>query len=70
MAKESEVISEMVVSGATIGIQRGGGGEQTWTGLAFQVRDVIAGASEVIAGGGRFWRSADRTNALDSRACL
>ncbi len=54
--KESEVISEVVVCGATIGIHNGGGGKRTWTGLTFQVQDVIAGAQEVVAGGGQLSR--------------
>jgi predicted enzyme related to lactoylglutathione lyase len=56
VVKESEVISEVVVNGATIGIHGGGEGERTWTGLTFQVSDVIAGAQEVVAGGGRLSR--------------
>jgi lactoylglutathione lyase len=56
VVKESEVISEVVVSGATIGIHSGGEGVRTWTGLSFQVPDVIAGAQEVLAGGGQLSR--------------
>ncbi len=56
LLKESDVISEVVVSGATIGIHSGGDGERTWTGLAFQVPDVVAGAQEVVSGGGRLSR--------------
>jgi lactoylglutathione lyase len=41
--KDSEVISEVVVNGATIGIHSGGEGKRTWTGLSFQVLDVIEG---------------------------
>jgi lactoylglutathione lyase len=54
--KESEVMGEVVVSGATIGIHSGGQGERTWTGLTFQVEDVVAGAQEVRAGGGNLSR--------------
>jgi lactoylglutathione lyase len=56
VVKESEVISEVVVGGATIGIHGGGAGERTWTGLTFQVPDVVAGAQEVVAGGGQLSR--------------
>lgn len=56
VVKESEVISEVLVSGATIGIHSGGQGERTWTGLTFQVADVVAGAREVESGGGRLTR--------------
>jgi len=54
--KESDVISEVVVNGATIGIHGGGEGKRTWTGLSFQVPDVIAGAREVVAAGGQLTR--------------
>lgn len=56
IVKESDVISEVKVGGATIGIHGGGEGKRTWTGLAFQVPDVIAGAQEVVAGGGQLTR--------------
>ena len=56
VVKESDVISEVVVCGATIGIHGGGEGKRTWTGLTFQVPDVIAGAREVVAGGGQLTR--------------
>jgi lactoylglutathione lyase len=56
VVRESDVICEVVVGGATIGIHGGGEGERTWTGLSFQVPDVFAGAQEVVAGGGRLSR--------------
>jgi lactoylglutathione lyase len=56
VVKESEVISEVVVSGATIGIHGGGEGKRTWTGLSFQVPDVTAGGREVAASGGQLTR--------------
>ena len=56
VVRESDVISEVIISGATIGIHNGGEGKRTWTGLCFQVHDVIAGAQEVVAGGGRLDR--------------
>ena len=56
VVKESDVISEVVVCGATIGIHGGGEGKRTWTGLTFQVPDVIAGAREVVVGGGQLTR--------------
>ncbi len=42
--------------GAIIGIHGGGEGKRTWTGLSFQVPDVIAGAHEVVAAGGQLTR--------------
>ena len=54
--KESDVISEVVVTGTTIGIHGGGEGKRTWTGLSFQVSDVLTGAREVVAAGGQLTR--------------
>jgi predicted enzyme related to lactoylglutathione lyase len=62
IVKESEVISELVICGATIGIHNGGSGERTWTGLAFQVPDVIAGGCEVVAAGGSLTREPEPEN--------
>jgi lactoylglutathione lyase len=56
VVKDSDVISEVVVCGATIAIHGGGEGKRTWTGLSFQVADVVAGAKEVVAGGGQLAR--------------
>lgn len=54
--KRSEVISEVAVGGGVIGIHGGGEGKRTWTGLSFQVADVVAGAREVVAAGGSLSR--------------
>lgn len=53
LLKQNEIISEIVIAGAVIGIHGGGSGERTWTGLSFQVPDVVAGAKEVVAAGGQ-----------------
>lgn len=50
--KQNDVISEVDVAGAVIGIHGGGEGRRTWTGMSFQVADVVAGAREVVAAGG------------------
>jgi predicted enzyme related to lactoylglutathione lyase len=54
--KRHEVICEVAVAGAIIGIHSGGEGKRTWTGLSFQVPDVVAGAAEIIAAGGSLLR--------------
>lgn len=54
--KQSEIISEIEICGAVIGIHGGGEGQRTWTGLSFQVADVIAGAAEIVAAGGQLVR--------------
>ena len=46
-------ITELSVAGGLIAIHGGGEGKQTWTGLTFQVADVVAGAAEVMAAGGK-----------------
>jgi len=51
--RQSDVISEVEIAGAIIGIHGGGEGKRTWTGLSFQVADVVDGAREVVAAGGR-----------------
>lgn len=53
VTKESEVISEVEICGATIGIHGGGEGKRTWTGMSFQVPDVVEGAREVTTHGGQ-----------------
>ncbi len=54
--KQNEIISEVDVCGAIIGIHGGGEGKRTWTGLSFQVPDVVVGAAEVVAAGGQLLR--------------
>ena len=56
VTRESEVISEVEVGGAVIGIHGGGEGKKTWTGLSFEVADVVEGAREIVAGGGELSR--------------
>ncbi|MGB0415458.1 MAG: VOC family protein [Coraliomargarita sp.] len=48
--------------GGVIAIHGGGEGKQTWTGLSFQVADVVAGAQEVIAAGGKCERDPQPEN--------
>jgi lactoylglutathione lyase len=56
VVRESDVLSEVEIAGAVIGIHSGGEGTRTWTGLSFQVADVLEGAREVAAGGGQLLR--------------
>jgi len=46
-------ITELAVAGGLISIHGGGEGKKTWTGLTFQVADVVAGTQAVIAAGGK-----------------
>ena len=52
VVRENEHIAELDIAGTTLAIHSGGEDETTWTGLAFQVPDVIAGAAELVAAGG------------------
>ena len=52
LTRASTVMAELEVAGAIIGIHGGGEGKRTWTGLSFQVADVVAGGAEVLAAGG------------------
>lgn len=56
LLKQNDIISEVAIRGAVIGIHGGGSGERTWTGLSFQVADVLAGAKEIIGAGGALVR--------------
>ena len=56
ITRRSDVISEIEICGAIIGIHGGGEGKRTWTGLSFQVADVVEGAAEVVAAGGQLSR--------------
>lgn len=54
--KQNDYISEIAISDGIIGIHGGGEGTRTWTGLSFQVPDVIEGAAEIVAAGGLLTR--------------
>ena len=53
VVRQNTAIIELEVAGGLIAIHGGGKGAPTWTGLTFQVADVVAGAAEVIAAGGQ-----------------
>ena len=60
--KQNDIICEMAVGGGVIGIHGGGEGKRTWTGLSFQVPDVITGGAEVVAAGGQLVREPQPEN--------
>lgn len=60
--KKNEFISEVVICDGIIGIHGGGEGNRTWTGLSFQVPDVVAGAAEIVAAGGKLVREPEPEN--------
>ena len=53
VGRSNDAITEVEIGGGVISIHGGGEGKRTWTGLTFQVADVVAGAAEVIAAGGQ-----------------
>ena len=52
IVRQNAHVTELDSHGALLGIHGGGEGQRTWTGLSFQVPDVIAGAAEIVAAGG------------------
>jgi len=56
LIKKNEHIAELEISNSLIGIHSGGEGKKTWTGISFQVPDVVEGAKELIASGGKLSR--------------
>ena len=54
--KKNEHIAELEIGNSLIGIHSGGEGKKTWTGISFQVPDVVEGAKELIASGGNLSR--------------
>jgi lactoylglutathione lyase len=53
---ESNVMAELVIAGAMIGIHGGGQGQRTWTGLNFQVDDLLAACDALKVAGGEILR--------------
>jgi predicted enzyme related to lactoylglutathione lyase len=60
--KQNSVIAEVEILGSVIGIHSGGEGKRTWTGISFQVPDVVAAAHEVVAAGGTISRETEPEN--------
>ena len=52
VVRQNPHITEIEVAGSLIAIHGGGEGKRTWTGLTFQVADVVVGAAEIVAAGG------------------
>lgn len=56
ISRQNPHITDVAIAGATISIHANGSGEKTWTGITFQVPDVVAGAAEIVAAGGSLSR--------------
>lgn len=59
VTKRSEVISELDIAGSLIGVHGGGEGKRTWTGMSFQIDDVVHGAEIIQKEGGKLTRPID-----------
>jgi len=68
----SDVWSEVVIAGATLGLHGDGEGKRTWTGLSFQLDDLRAGVDRLIAHGGELAKSLeeDGEEALHLALCV
>jgi lactoylglutathione lyase len=53
VVRQNPHITEIQIAGGLIAIHGGGEGKTTWTGLTFQVADVVEGAEAVKAAGGQ-----------------
>ena len=62
VTKQNPHVTEIKVCGSMIGIHGGGEGKRTWTGMSFQVADVVKGASEIVAAGGELSREPQPEN--------
>ncbi|MFM8633630.1 MAG: VOC family protein [Planctomycetia bacterium] len=60
--RRNPAIVEVGILDAVIGIHGGGEGKRTWTGLSFQVADVVAASREVVAAGGQLTREPEPEN--------
>lgn len=56
VTRKNEHIAEIKIGHSLIGIHSGGEGKKTWTGISFQVPDVVQGASELVSAGGKLSR--------------
>lgn len=61
VTRQNEVMADVQVAGSTIGIHGGGEGKRTWTGLSFQVADLLAACAALEAAGGSVLRAPEDT---------
>jgi predicted enzyme related to lactoylglutathione lyase len=61
VVRQSEIMAELMIAGATLRIHSGGEGKRTWTGLAFQVGDLFAACDLLTARGGTVLRPPEDT---------
>jgi predicted enzyme related to lactoylglutathione lyase len=61
VTRRSEVMAELNIAGAIIGIHSGGEGKPTWTGMSFQVHDLFAACEALKSAGGTVLRPPEDT---------
>ncbi len=59
--RQSDVMAELAIAGSLLCIHGGGEGKRTWTGLSFQVSDLIAACDLLSKAGGRVLREPEDT---------
>ena len=59
--RKNDIIAELQVAGAIIGIHSGGEGQKTWTGMSFQVADLFEASRLVKAAGGTVTKEPEDT---------
>lgn len=62
ISNQNPHITELQIASGFIAIHGGGEGKQTWTGITFQVPDVVEGAAEIVAHGGKCEREPQPEN--------
>jgi lactoylglutathione lyase len=61
IVRQSDVMAEVAIAGAPLCIHGGGEGKRTWTGLNFQVGDLIAACEVLRRAGGLVLREPEDT---------
>jgi lactoylglutathione lyase len=61
VVRQSSVMAELRIAGSLLGIHSGGEGKRTWTGLSFQVADLMAGCALLKQHGGTILREPEDT---------
>lgn len=62
VVRENPHVIDLKILDSTLSIHGGGEGKKTWTGLTFCTDDVVQGAREVIAAGGKCEREPQEEN--------
>ena len=61
IVRQSDVMAELSIAGSLLGIHGGGEGKRTWTGMSFQVGDLMGACALVKSAGGSVLREPEDT---------